>query len=302
MKQFFVITNLICSILIVLHSCKQSEAPMTLEGLKQFAATETYQEDTILDKITHKKAMIVIAHDDDMCALAGTASLLNRKGWEVAAISLSKSPERDAAQVKACRNIMDTVMFMPFKPEQYRNDNNREKSSYYAIAKTEFPKIFNKSIIEEALIKHIEEFQPAVIFSLDSEMGGYGHAEHVLVSQLVVDLKKEKRISPKYIYQSVYTNSMENSIMKRHAERMKNWGFPGDEWEYAKRIYNSKEGMPEPNVQINITSEAKLKMDYLRSYNKREREILGFFIPAFEQFSAEEYFGIFNREFFRVIE
>jgi hypothetical protein len=81
---------------------------------------------------------------------------------------------------------------------------------------------------------------------------------------------------------------------------MKSWGFPGDEWEVAKKIY-MVEGMPEPTVQINITSEAQLKMDYLRSYNKREREVLGFFIPEFEEYTAEEYFTVFDREFFRVI-
>lgn len=59
--------------------------------------------------------------------------------------------------------------------------------------------------------------------------------------------------------------------------------------------------MPTPGVQIHISSEAKLKMDYLNSYNKREREILDFFIPHFEKYSAEEYFSIFDREFFRII-
>lgn len=59
--------------------------------------------------------------------------------------------------------------------------------------------------------------------------------------------------------------------------------------------------MPEPTVQINITSEAQAKMNYLKSYNKRERKTMGFFIPAFEFYSAEEYFNIFDREFYRVI-
>jgi len=131
-------------------------------------------------------------------------------------------------------------------------------------------------------------------------MGGYGHPEHVLVSQMVIDLSEEQRITPLYIYQSVFTDHMENTIMRRHAERMKSWGFPGDEWDNAKRIYGV-EGMPEPTVEIIIKSEAQFKMDYLRSYNKRERKTLGFFIPEFEKYRAEEYFTIFDREFFRVL-
>ncbi|WP_323435098.1 hypothetical protein [Lentimicrobium sp.] len=41
--------------------------------------------------------------------------------------------------------------------------------------------------------------------------------------------------------------------------------------------------------------------DYLRSYNKREREILDFFIPFFEAYPAKEYFSVFDREFFRLV-
>lgn len=205
------------------------------------------------------------------------------------------------AQVKACQNILDTVMFFNLQPEQIRNDLDKPKTQYYAIPTEEFDDVFNVKIIEAELIRCINEFNPTVIFSLDNEMGGYGHAEHVLISQLIVDLAKDKSISPSYIYQNVYTKHMETTIMKRHSDRMKSWGFAGDEWEYAKKTYKTN-GMPEPDVQVVITNEAKLKMDYLMSYNERERKTIGFFMPQFYKFKAEEYFKIFDREFFRIIE
>jgi hypothetical protein len=93
---------------------------------------------------------------------------------------------------------------------------------------------------------------------------------------------------------------MENTINKRLSTLLISWGYKGDGWEYAKEIYNV-DGMPNPNVQINISSEAKLKMDYLNSYNKRERKTIGFYAPAFKEYKAEEYFNIFDREFFRII-
>jgi LmbE family N-acetylglucosaminyl deacetylase len=280
--------------LLTFYSCSSREE------VSKYAATEIFPEDTLLKTIQPKRAMIVIAHDDDMCAMSGTVSKLNKEGWEIAVVSFSKTPERNEAQIKACRNILDTVMFVELEPEQYRNDLDKEKNANYAISKEKFNDVFNKSIIEIEFINRINKFNPSIIFSLDNEIGGYGHPEHVFISQLLIDLSFEKKISPQFIYQSVFTDHMENSIMKRHSERMKNWGFPGDEWDNAKKIYNVT-GMPEPNVQIDISSEAKLKMDYLRSYNKRERQILGFFMPEFEKYNAEEYFQIFNREFFRVI-
>lgn len=270
------------------------------EDVRQYAAIESYPDDTILQRIENRRAMIVIAHDDDMCAIAGTASLLNRNGWEIAVVSIARNPERDAAQVKACSRILDTVMFAQLTAKQIRNDNEAERESYYAFPRDSFEIVFNKGIIEEEYLKHINHFKPEVIFTLDNEIGGYGHPEHVLVSQMVIDLAAGGRITPSYIYQSVYTDHMENSIMQRHSERMKSWGFPGDEWDNAKKIYGVN-GMPEPTVQINISGEAVPKMDYLRSYNKRERKTLGFFVPEFEKYDAAEYFSIFDREFFRII-
>lgn len=272
----------------------------TREDILKYAPVEVYADDTLLQLVEDKRAMIVIAHDDDMCGMAGTISLLNQRGWEIAVVSFSQTPERNAAQIEACRSILDTVMFVDLKPGQYRNDLDTVEHAYYAIPRERFELVFNRELIETEYSRCIRAFNPSVIFTLDSEMGGYGHPEHVFISQMVIDLAMQQRITPALIYQSVYTDHMERTIMERHAVRMKSWGFPGDEWENAKATYGVS-GMPEPDVQINISGEAGRKMDYLRSYNKREREILDFFIPFFEAYPAEEYFSVFDREFFRVI-
>lgn len=289
-----IVNLLLILVLTGLFSCKGKE------DVSKYAPVEIYPDDTLLQNIGDKRAMIVVAHDDDMCAMSGTISLLNKQGWNIAVVSFTKTPERNAAQVNACRYILDTVMFVGLSQDQIRRDEEANRKSYFAFPKDSFNIVFNKPLIVDEYLKLINSFHPSVIFTLDNEMGGYGHPEHVLISQMVIDLAREQRISPQYIYQSVYTRHMENTIMQRHSERMKSWGFPGDEWERAKKVYGV-DGMPEPSVQINISSEAKNKMDYLRSYNERERKTIGFFIPAFEDYSAGEYFTLFDREFFRVI-
>jgi len=290
----------IWSFIVLVVLCVTTNSCKTMDDVSQFAATETFPTDTLLQSISPKRAMIVIAHDDDMCAMSGTIAKLNNLGWEVAVISFTKTNERNAAQVKACRNILDTVMFVNLQPHEFRNDLDTTKQQYYAIPKALFAKVFNKSIIEAELIQIINSFAPTVFFTLDNEIGGYGHPEHVLISQMVLDLAVAKTITPTYVYQSVFTDHMENTIMTRHSERMKSWGFPGNEWDEAKKTYGVA-GMPQPNVQVNITDVAVLKMNYLRSYNKRERKVLGFYIPEFEEHKAEKYFSVFDREFFRII-
>lgn len=274
------------------------------EAITQFAPTskETYPTDSVLQNVQIKRAMIIIAHDDDMCAMSGTISKLNKEGWEIEVLSFHKNKERDNAHKLACRNILDTVNFFDLGYTQWRIDldKRKEEELYLPIAKEKFTETFNYNLVEEELIKRTHNFNPSVIFTLDNEVGGYGHPEHVFISQIVLDLSKSKKLPVAYIYQSVYTSHMTESIMERHSKRMIEWGFDGDGWERAKETYKVK-GMPEPTTQIDIKSEANEKMNFLNSYNERERKTIGFFIPAFEEYSADEYFKIFDREFFKVI-
>lgn len=282
-------------ILTLLVSCA------SVEDITLYAPTETYPNDVALDSVATKKAMIVIAHDDDMSTMSGTISKLNAEGWNIRVISFAITPERDSAQVHACSTILDSVMFYPVPANKIRHDQDTAKAPYRAISTERFPEIFDLDRMKETIANAVNEFQPAVIFSLDNEIGGYGHPDHVMVSQAVLDLATSRTITPQYIYQCVYTDHMENTIMERQSERMKSWGFPGDGWEHAKATYGVS-GMPEPTVQISIEDQAATKMAYMRSYNERARKTMDMFIPAFEKYSAEEYFHVFDREFFHVIE
>jgi hypothetical protein len=118
---------------------------------------------------------------------------------------------------------------------------------------------------------------------------------------LVKDLFEQGAIDIQRIYQSVYTDSMEREIVDTWlAEKMKKWGYP-----HASTIANEMygiTGMPEPTVQINILPYAETKMNYLRAYDEDVRRNLRKFIPYYEDFDAQRYFAIFDREFFRVIE
>ncbi len=84
------------------------------------------------------------------------------------------------------------------------------------------------------------------------------------------------------------------------AEKMKEWGYPNAST-IANQLYNI-DGMPEPTVQVNIFEVADTKMKYLRAYDEDIRKKLRKFIPYYENFDAKTYLGIFDREFFRVIE
>lgn len=63
-------------VLITLH-CGQK---INLHELNKFAATESFPEAVFLDTIAAKRALVVVAHDDDDCAMAGTIAKLTSQG------------------------------------------------------------------------------------------------------------------------------------------------------------------------------------------------------------------------------
>lgn len=284
----------IFSLCVLLHSCA------TVEDVSAYAPTERFPNDTFLASLETKKALIIIAHDDDMCALSGTVSRLNSQGWEIRVISSPSTPERNLAQVKACTHILDSVLFFEESTSKLRRDLDTTVHTYRAIHPSHYSEIFDIAPFEKRIISECESFQPSVLFTLDSEIGGYGHPEHVMISQLVLRLAETRLIAPTAIYQSVFTDHMEETIMGRHAHRLETWGLESDGWAHAKVTYGVQ-GMPEPSVQVYIEPQGTQKMNYLRSYNEREQKIIGFFIPAFYEYSAEDYFHLFDREFFRVL-
>lgn len=284
---------------LLLLSAKSCEDKPTKDELKQFAATEVYPNDTFLDMVSNKRALIIVAHDDDDCAMSGTISKLTANGWNIKQLSLisHNNPKTGKNPAFLICNGNEKIL----ADGSYRLGMDTMKQSYVPISLEEIKKQFLREKVASALTKKINDFDPSVVFTLDNIKGAYGHPDHIFISQLVVDLFKERQIKIQKIYQSVYPDHMEEEIVdKRLGPKMKKWGYP-DPSKIANEIYGI-EGMPEPNVQIDISKYGETKMQYLRAYPEKAKKNMRKFIPYYESFDAEEYFSIFNREFFRVIE
>lgn len=270
-----------------------------VEDLTKFVATENYPEDKFLDTLSNKRALIIVAHDDDDCAMSGTIAKLSSKDWTILQLSLqshilSKTGENPAHIICERNELI-------LEDGYYRIGLDTMKNPYLPIPYKKIKEQFLTEKVAAAIIQKVNEFKPSVIFTLDNEKGGYGHPEHIFISQLVKDLFEEGEIEIDKIYQSVYTNHMEKEIVDKWlGERLKNWGYPNAST-IANEMYGIT-GMPEPTTQIEITEVAEDKMKYLMAYDEDVRKNLRKFIPYYEEFDAKTYFEIFNKEFFRVIE
>ena len=81
---------------------------------------------------------------------------------------------------------------------------------------------------------------------------------------------------------------------------MEKWGYPRS-YLVGREVYKVAD-IPEPDVQEDISACADGKMRYLRAYSEDAKKNIRKFIPYYEDFvDAQTYFGVFNRELFRVI-
>lgn len=279
-------------------ACKVSKK-ITIDDIKIFAATENFPNDSYLDSVSNKRALVIVAHDDDDCAMSGTIAKLTSQGWEIKQLTF-----KNHVSDKTKKNPADIICLgnEPILIDgNYRIGADTMKMPFIPISYQEITQQYLTKKVSDTLSNKINNFKPSIIFTLDNIKGGYGHPDHVFLSQLVLDLFNQDKIECDRIYQGVYTNHMEQEILDKWLRpQMEKWGYPYPS-DIANRIYNI-DGMPEPNTQIDITQIADIKMKYLMNYPEEARKNLRKFIPYYEDFNSKEYFEIFNREFFRVIE
>ncbi|HAD97593.1 MAG TPA: hypothetical protein DCG19_09315 [Cryomorphaceae bacterium] len=290
--------SLVTSLASILSISSCSEKP-TVEDLQKFTATESYPEDVFLDTVSNKRALIIVAHDDDDCAMSGTIARLTAKGWDIRQLSFTQHlvPGKGINAASIICQGNESIL----NGGQYRIGLDTMKAPYLPISYEEIDKQFHTEKVSLAIVEKVNDFLPSVIFTLDDVKGGYGHPEHVFISRLVLDLFQNGQLPNQRIYQSVFTPHMEKEIVYTWlGERLKKWGYPNAST-LANELYGV-EGMPEPDVQVNIREQAQTKMAYLRAYPEDVRKNLRKFLPYYEEFDAETYFSIFDREFFRVIE
>lgn len=230
--------------------------------------------------------------------MSGTIAKLTALGWKIHQLSLQShiSPKTGKNPAGIICEGNERIV----EDGYYRIGLDTMQNPYLPIPYAAIKAQFLTEKVASTLLQKVKKFQPSVVFTLDNIKGGYGHPEHIFISQLVVDLFETGELQVERIYQSVYTDHMEREIVDKWlGERMKKWGYPNAS-DLANAMYGIS-GMPEPSVQIDITPAAAAKMKYLRSYDEKVRKNLRKFIPYFESFDAETYFGLFSKEYFRVI-
>lgn len=264
--------------------------------LYQLAESDTYPEDTFLSTESNKRALIMVAHDDDAVSMAGTISRLCKDGWEVRQMcyyqgwkgndSVRKVNLREVAAIQGIRGV-------EFNDFVLRKQEHLVDDPWRAIPYEAFDSIYHIGKVREDIASFIERYQPSVIFSLDDSVGGYGHPEHILISRLVraycAEHAADSGFSVKRIYQAVFDPQMNRKILKDL-----------DAYKAAREVYGF-EDTPRPNVQVTIIGEADQKKAAMIAYRTEQRTLTKIW-PYYTHVPASLYFRVFDREFYRVFD
>jgi hypothetical protein len=283
--------------------------------------SEQYSEVPYLDTISHKHALIIVAHNDDCFGSVAVTKWLCSRGWEVRAFyfkapSFLKDSIRELNGINSAKKVRDligltefTLIDQPLRQDSPVSDMN--------VPYSEFTATFRSDTIESVIENLISIHQPSVIFTLDDIIGFYGHADHIFVSRAILNVcnrnKSNTGFPVQLIVQSVLPHSVAEGVMvkyqKLHHFRspwgirklIKERGFGESVYTKAKKIYKC-DGMPLPDIQFRIDTLSLYKRQFLDSWAPSEKKSLRRFIPFSYWYPHGIYYKMFNYEYFRVID
>lgn len=259
--------------------------------------TEKYPQDSYLRNEQNKTALIVVAHDDDAAPFSGTTTLLAANDWDISFMCFYTDywrPEENPIRKLEMEEVAEIQGFKNLELIDFtlRNHLDTVKKPWMPIPYDKFMDNFKIDSLKMYIFDAIQRYHPSVIFTLDNVIGAYGHPEHVLVSQSIMQVcslyKDSLDFTVKKIYQSVLPASQAEKIMGNM-----------DVYSEGKRIYGC-DGIPTPDVQINISSYETTKKRVFLTHESQHRNLKKF-IPYYHYYPGWLYFGIFNKEYFRII-
>lgn len=253
---------------------------------------EVFPQDIFLDSVKNKTALVIVAHDDDAIGCAGTITELTKKGWKVHFLTfygnyrMADNPVRkkEVEQVSKIQNL-STLHLVNFSIQK----SDTVPEPWRPIPYTQFSNNFKVDSLRIIIENVINQHQPSVLFTLDNIIGGYGHPEHVCVSQCAIDASRgDKNTSVERIYQAVFTRTLNENVLRDNPAFIA-----------AKKTYQA-EGSPVPDIEYNILNSSKEKKEVMLAYQSQKRNLKKVW-PFYDVYPHWIYFKIFDKEYFHVI-
>jgi len=278
--------NIVLSLFIfIFYSCNQiTKSELQDESIP---IIEQFSSDTF-----QKKALFIFPHADDEAICAGTISKLKEQNYEVGVIVLTdQGKEVRHKEFIQSMNLLDVDYF------EQLSVRNTNYNSWNDIMENKIINWKGDTVsIKNMLVKKITDFKPSIIFTWDNVIGGYGHPDHILLSQIVNDIFDNQN---KYLEDS---NSIEKLYMISLSKGLENHIL--NKLDFYKGLisrYKQTE-IPKPNIAVKISKYAIIKKKVLLAYRSEYKSALSKFFPSFKETDAKKYFELYDREYYIIKE
>ncbi len=146
--------------------------------------------------------------------------------------------------------------------------------------------------IRNVIQRKISAFRPDILITYDTEIGGYGHAEHLVSAKLTEEIfnsyNADQANRPSYLLQITLPDQLEQFLVS---------GSLG--YEFMKTQTGSK-GLPAPDVAIDISDFIDTKNEAAQCHQSQIKILRKFYI-TFDQDNREAHTRAFGREYYRMI-
>ena len=274
------------SILFLLVGCTSKS--IDYEEIKSYQDNSVTALHASADENT--RVLLIFPHADDEITCVGLASYLKAKGATIHMLTLGHHPET---------KINDTRI------EELKCSSSKlgvEKLEIAGLIINKWDDIMHDNFtfwddqqdsIKRIIENKIKIYQPHILITYDTEIGGYGHPEHRISAQLTKDIfnenKQDSTFTPKRIYQFTLPDKL---------EKFKLSDIPA--YDYQMKLTGSK-GLPKPDVAINIIEYWKIKNEVALCHESQFK-ILNKFHMVADQNDLEAHSKAFNKEYYTIIE
>lgn len=255
---------------------------------------ETYQDHSVkpleIAADSDTRVLMVFPHADDETVAAGLSQHLRQQGAVIHLLTLTN--DYDSSRVDTRLAELECAGHkLGFQDVEVAGLIN---NTWEEVMSNEIRFWYDQQDSIKSIIKHkMERFQPDILITYDTEIGGYGHPEHYISAQLVEDLfyefQGDSSYTPRTLIQSTLPDKLEQFL-----------AGPVGSYELTCSITGS-EGLPEPEAALDITSYWPVKNEAAHCYQSQMRTLSKFFM-AYDERDAEAHIKAFSKEYYTIVQ
>jgi LmbE family N-acetylglucosaminyl deacetylase len=270
------IVFLVCLLLVCL--------PVILNRLVNDRSVPT--SDSLVEDESPRKILVLFPHPDDEVTIAGTLGKLKQcyPDLELVLVYLTKGEagptgglvtreelgEARAEEVKQAARLLraDHLELLDLGDGQLKNRNIEEI----------------KSVVRQMVAK----YKPSTIVTFDSQIGLYGHADHMLTGLSALEVFEEDKLRPDFPVTRVYCTTLCKPMLRlaKRLSRTFRERYPKD----------PANGLPPATVAVKIASAAAVKGAVVRAH-LTQWQVMRDVQPYYNKLPSWLYYRIFDREY-----